>query len=269
MPELPEVETIARALNSQLAGRTVLSTRLLWNRTLATSTPEDFSTHLTGQSIQQVGRRAKYIHFQLSSGHLFIHLRMSGDLYVRPADYQPEKHDRLILGLSGGSVLVFNDPRKFGRVWLVVDPAKVVGGLGPEPFASEFTAEMFYERLHKHHRQIKPLLLDQKFIAGVGNIYSDEALHIAGLHPLTQSDTIYIEKARVLFEAIRAVLQTGIDHNGASIDWVYRGGDFQNYFRVYGREGQACPVCGTSIARIIVGQRSSHFCPNCQPARER
>jgi formamidopyrimidine-DNA glycosylase len=268
MPELPEVETIARALNSQLTGCTILSTRLLWDRTLATPSPEVFAEQLPGQVIQQVGRRAKYLHFRLTGGHLFIHLRMSGDLWIKPGDYQPQKHDRLILDLSGGLTLVFNDPRKFGRVWLVDDPAKVTAGLGPEPFDPEFTADKFYARLHEHHRQIKSLLLDQTFIAGVGNIYCDESLHMAGLHPLTQSDTIYSEKAKVLYEAIRAVLLSGIDHNGASIDWVYRGGDFQNYFRVYGREGQACPVCGTAIMRIIVGQRSSHFCPICQPAKE-
>lgn len=268
MPELPEVETIARSLNSQLAGRTILSTCLLWERSLATPDPAIFAEQLPGQIILQIGRRAKYLHFQLSGGHLFIHLRMSGDMQVKPEGYVAQKHDRLILALSGGLELVFNDPRKFGRVWLVADPATVTGRLGPEPFASEFTFEMFHSQLHRHRRQIKTLLLDQSFLAGVGNIYSDEALHMAGLHPLTQSDTIYIEKAKILFEAIRAVLQTGIEHNGASIDWVYRGGDFQNFFRVYGREGQACPTCGTSIVRIIVGQRSSHFCPVCQPAKE-
>ena len=120
--------------------------------------------------------------------------------------------------------------------------------------------------LHQHRRQLKPLLLDQSFIAGLGNIYTDEALHLARLHPLQRSHWIDLEQAGRLWTAIRNVLQEGIQRNGASIDWVYRGGDFQNYFRVYQRTGQPCPVCATPVERTVIGQRSSHFCPQCQPA---
>ncbi len=264
MPELPEVETIARNLRPSLVGRQVLSVGLFWPRTLATPAMDEFHQRMSGQRIQALTRRAKYLHLVLSDGHLLIHLRMSGDLLLRPSPCPPAPHDRLHLALDSGETLAFNDTRKFGRVWLVDDPHQVLGGLGPEPFAEDFTPEAFYALLQARRRQLKPLLLDQSFLAGLGNIYTDEALHLSGLHPLRQSDTINQEQARKLFASIRAVLQAGIENNGASIDWVYRGGNFQNLFRVYGRAGQPCPLCAAPVERILVGQRSTHFCPRCQ-----
>jgi formamidopyrimidine-DNA glycosylase len=264
MPELPEVETIARSLRPELIGREIVSAQLLWKRTVATPSPEQFVEQIAEQKIMGVSRRAKYLDLQLATYHLFIHLRMSGDLTIKDAAYQPEKHDRLILELSDSRQLVFNDTRKFGRVWLTAHPEDVIGGLGPEPFDPVFTPQLLYTRLIERHRQMKPLLLDQAFLAGLGNIYTDEALHLSGVHPLRVSDTITESEANRLYQAIQAVLLAGIEHNGASIDWVYRGGNFQNYFRVYGREGQPCLVCGTPIQRIVVGQRGTHFCPTCQ-----
>lgn len=272
MPELPEVETIARKLRPELVGRRIVKADLLWSRTLATPTLAEFQKQIKGQEIRAVSRRAKYFVMELSDYYLFIHLRMSGDLYIKEVDTTPEKHDRLIFDLTPGpfperrgeTKLVFNDTRKFGRVWLVRDPEEVVSGLGPEPLSDAFTAQTLYEGLQSRHRQLKPLLLDQSFLAGMGNIYTDEALHKARLHPLTVSDSVNREQAQDLWEAIRNVLQEGIRRNGSSIDWVYRGGEFQNYFRVYDREGQPCPVCGTKIERLVVGQRSTHVCPNCQ-----
>ena len=189
---------------------------------------------------------------------------MSGDLLVVLGGYQPAIHDRLILLLSEDARLIFSDPRKFGRVWLVKDPAGIFRDLGPEPLSEGFTGRWLFDALHARHRQLKPLLLDQTFLAGLGNIYTDEALHLAKLHPLSLSDSISRKQAEHLCQAIREVLEEGIRRNGASIDWVYRGGDFQNHFRVYGRDGQACPVCGTRIERITIGQRGTHFCPHCQ-----
>lgn len=265
MPELPEVESFARTLRPELTGRTIQAAHLLWRRTLAAPSPEAFAAQICGQEITGVGRRAKYLQICLKRGlHLFIHLRMSGDLYLRPLPYLPQTHDRLILALSDGRALVFHDPRKFGRAWLTDRPEAVTGKLGPEPFDPAFTPQELHARLRAHRRQLKPLLLDQSFLAGLGNIYTDEALHLAGLHPLRISDTISAEEAARLYQAIRSVLETGIAHNGASIDWVYRGGNFQNYFRVYDREGQPCPACGTSIVRLVVGQRGTHICPQCQ-----
>ncbi len=270
MPELPEVETIARGLRPHLVGRTILSADLRWARTLATPSARKFRQQVQGQHIEEVGRRAKFLSLRLTDYHLFVHLRMSGDLFIKEADAAPEKHDRLILALSPlpqgvkEEKLVFNDTRKFGRVWLTADPAEVLGDLGPEPFSDEFTPQWLYENLRARRRQLKPLLLDQSFLAGLGNIYTDEALHRARLHPLAASDSLKQKQAEALHEAIRAVLSEGIRRNGASIDWVYRGGEFQNYFRVYGREGQPCPVCGAPIQRLLVGQRGTHICPHCQ-----
>ncbi len=264
MPELPEVETIARKIRPEVIGKTITDVNLLWSRTLATPSEKEFKRVLKGQVITDVGRRAKYLRLEISNAFLFFHLRMSGDIYVKPASAMPEKHDRLILLLTDDTVLVFNDTRKFGRVWLVKDPNDVVGGLGPEPLGEDFTPAWLFDALQSRKRKLKPLLLDQSFLAGMGNIYTDEALHIARIHPLTRSNAVNREGAQHLYDAIRAVLKEGIRRNGASIDWVYRGGEFQNYFRVYGRRGEPCPVCETPVERLVVGQRSTHFCPNCQ-----
>ncbi len=278
MPELPEVETIARKLRPQLLGRVVKDVELRWTRTLASPSPRKFKELIRGQEIKEVTRRAKFFILQLSDHSLLIHLRMSGDLVIKESKIKPEKHDRLILKLlpaseqnnpsnNGLSNLVFNDTRKFGRVWLMSNPEEMLAKLGPEPFSRNFTPEWLYTALHSKHRQLKPLLLDQTFLAGLGNIYSDEALNLAKLHPLAASNAITAKQAEALHTAIRSVLKEGIRRNGASIDWVYRGGEFQNYFRVYDREGKPCPVCGTKTQRIIVGQRSTHFCPKCQIMR--
>jgi len=272
MPELPEVETIARKLRPYLLGKTIKDADLRWSRTLAFPSPRKFKAQIKGQEIKEVTRRAKFFILHLSDFSLLIHLRMSGDLFIKDSKIGPEKHDRLILRLlpgpssvdEGPSDLVFNDTRKFGRVWLTSDPEEVLGRLGPEPLSKRFTPQWLYTALHSKHRQLKPLLLDQTFLAGLGNIYTDESLNLAKLHPLIASDSITAQQSEALHEAIRKVLKEGIRRNGASIDWVYRGGEFQNFFRVYDRAGKPCPTCGTNIERIIVGQHSTHFCPNCQ-----
>ncbi len=267
MPELPEVETIARTIKPMLVGNTILSADLLWARTLATPAPKQFREQIAGQKIVDVTRRAKYLDIVLKDYHLLIHLRMSGDIIIRQGAAAPEKHDRLLLRLSNRAILAFNDSRKFGRVWFTRHPQEVFSALGPEPLHEDFTSEWLFENLHKHKRQLKPLLLDQTFLAGLGNIYTDECLHLAKLHPLKSSNSVTRKQAEALHKAIRAVLTEGIRRNGASIDWVYRGGDFQNYFRVYGREGKPCPVCGAKIKRLTVGQRGTHICPRCQRLR--
>ena len=267
MPELPEVETIARKLKPALVGRTILSAELFWSRTLETPSPRKFKEQVGGQIIQDVGRRAKYFILHLTDYKLLIHLRMSGDLLIKDSTVSPEKHDRLRLKLSDNNALVFNDTRKFGRVWLTADLDEVVGKLGPEPLTREFTTEWLFGALRSKQRQLKPLLLDQTFLAGLGNIYTDEALNIARLHPNAASDSVTRKQVEALHEAIRQVLKEGIRRNGASFDWVYRGGEFQNHFRVYDREGKPCPRCGTKIVRLVVGQRGTHICPNCQRLR--
>lgn len=267
MPELPEVETIARKLEPDLVGKTIKEADLRWSRTLATPSPKRFKEQIKGQRIREVTRRAKYLVLRLSDFDLLVHLRMTGDLFIRNSTFQPEKHDRLIIKLTGNRSLVFNDTRKFGRVWLTADSQDVLGRLGPEPLSRDFTPEWLYTSLQRRHRQLKPLLLDQTFLAGLGNIYTDETLHIAKLHPLEMSDLVSRQQARALYEAIRRVLKEGIKRNGASIDWAYRGGEFQNYFRVYDRDGEPCIVCGTQIQKLFIGQRGTHICPKCQVLR--
>jgi formamidopyrimidine-DNA glycosylase len=276
MPELPEVETYARSLRQggafgePILGRTVRGARLLWARTLAEPDAADLP-RIAGQVVKSVGRRGKFLVIGLSVDTLLIHLRMSGDIRVEPGidengvEIPLWPHDRLVIDFTDDSRMAFNDKRKFGRAWLVRDPEAVLGGLGPEPFDPQFTADVLYHWLQQTRRQIKPLLLDQRFIAGLGNIYTDEVLHAAGIHPLRVSSTLTPEQAEVLWAAIRAVLSDGISRNGSSIDWAYRGGDFQNYFQVYHQTGKPCQRCGAAIVRIAVGQRGTHFCPVCQP----
>lgn len=270
MPELPEVETIRNNLchgtpdQSPVTGKYVLGARVLWPRTVAIPSPEEFQARITGQTIKDVGRRGKYLIFHLSDDAMLIHLRMSGDILVEPETATILSHHRVVLNLESGLRLAFNDPRKFGRVWLVNDPTLIVGDLGPEPLDPLLTPEKFFDMLHASRRTLKTLLLDQDFLAGLGNIYADEALHLACLHPLSIANRLNRVQSDRLLWSIRWVLEEGIRRNGASIDWVYRGGEFQNYFRAYHRTGQPCPVCGTLIERMIVGQRGTHYCPMCQ-----
>ncbi len=269
MPELPEVETIARKLKvgreaESILGKTITAARVYWDKTIASPEAESFKRQIVGRKIIDVGRRGKYLVFTLDEGFMLIHLRMSGDVLVGLKNEALADHVRVVFTLDDTWQLAFNNPRKFGRVWLLPDIGATLSKLGPEPLDETFTAEEFWQRLSQRKRQIKPLLMDQGFIAGLGNIYTDEALNFAKIHPLTQANELTFSQAETLLKYIRIVLQEGIRRNGASIDWVYRGGDFQNHFRVYQRTGEACPTCGTLIERIVVGQRGTHFCPNCQ-----
>jgi formamidopyrimidine-DNA glycosylase len=273
VPELPEVETIARNLRQgtegapSLIGQTIFSAHLLWPRTLAEPDFETFQTLLPGQTVQDIGRRAKFLTLTLSDSILVVHLRMSGDLKMEPSDTPFAKHDRMILNFNSGWRLSFNDTRKFGRIWLVNDTQGLFAPLGPEPDDPLLTPGRFHEMLQERKRAIKPLLLDQHFLAGMGNIYTDEALFRARIHPLQSSETLDQQDATTLLDAIRFTLAQGIESNGASIDWVYRGGDFQNHFQVYQQTGNPCPSCGQPIHKTTVGQRGTHFCPHCQPRK--
>ena len=281
MPELPEVETIARALRQEnrrgfsITGSEIEDVSILWERSIAIPSAVEFKQRVCGQHIREVGRRGKYIVVTLTQDTLLIHLRMSGDLRIEQggADVLKNglhKHDRVAFTRSGGNYLIFEDARKFGRLWLLADPQEELGTLGPEPLGEELDAQRFYAMLQGKKRQLKPLLMDQHFLAGMGNIYTDEALFKARLHPLLNAVDLNAEQTASLLRAIRETLQEGIARNGSSIDWVYRGGDFQNHFAVYGRTGEACPVCGATIERLVVGQRGTHICPQCQalPSRD-
>ena len=274
MPELPEVETIARSLRNgrgdaaSILGGTIEHVSVLWERSIAAPAVAEFIRSIKGQVIERIERRGKYIVITLSRETLLIHLRMSGDLRVEQFDGHAaaalKKHDRVVFFLQGNTRLIFEDARKFGRVWLLEDPQRELAKLGPEPLSDQLTADVFHAMLRQSKRQLKPLLMDQTFLAGLGNIYTDEALFKARLHPLMMAQALTREQAAALLSAIKDTLQDGIRKNGASIDWVYRGGDFQNHFFVYGRKGQPCLVCGTPIERLVVGQRGTHICPHCQ-----
>lgn len=275
MPELPEVETIARILRQGvdgrpgLPGKRILGVRMNWPKHIAEPKPRAFQRRVKGQTFLDVTRRGKYLIFPLSDHTMLIHLKMSGDLSVARAGAPANRYDHTVFELSDGWELRFSDARKFGKVYLMDDPAPRLEPLGPEPLSPKFTSAVLGERLRARRRSLKPLLLDQTFVAGLGNIYADEALHRAGLHPLRRSDALSEQEVAALWKGIREALRAGLRHNGASIDWVYRGGEFQNHFRVYQRSGEPCAVCATPIVRIVVAQRGTHFCPTCQPMRPR
>jgi formamidopyrimidine-DNA glycosylase len=272
MPELPEVETVVAELRPHLAGRRILAATVLWPRTLASPEPAAFHERVRDRRINGVGRRGKYLLFDLDSGDvLIIHLRMTGRLEIFPDD-SPERggaHVRARFDLSGGECLVFTDTRKFGRIWLARDPAEVLSTLGPEPLDWDFDAAGLAARLRRRRVGVKALLLDQTVVAGIGNIYADEALFLAGIHPLRPGASLTDDEIERLLTAIRQVLREAISQQGTTLR-DYRPpygleGAYQHQLRVYQQTGRPCPRCGTPIERIRVTQRSTHFCPHCQP----
>jgi formamidopyrimidine-DNA glycosylase len=274
MPELPEVETVVRALRPLLQEQRLNSMSYSWAKTIATPTPEEFQNRVVGQTVQALSRRAKYIVIHLTHDFLLVHLKMTGHLYVvaQEEQHRADQWVRVKFGLAEGKELRFSDPRKFGRVYLTADLNTIVGGLGPEPLEDAFTVEMFKTRLQRRDKIIKALLLDQSFIAGVGNIYADEALLRAKIHPLRNANRLTHTEIDALYHTVRQVLQAGIDHEGASIN-SYRKpdgtqGESQEHFLAYGRDGLPCLVCGTVIEKIWVAQRGTHFCPHCQPLQK-
>jgi formamidopyrimidine-DNA glycosylase len=265
MPELPEVETIVRRLRAPLMGRTFSGVYVSWERMVQIPV-EELRVRLVEQRVEAIDRRGKYLVFQLSGGDsLIIHLKMTGDLQVLPANDPRHKHDRIVFDLDNDFQLRFRDPRKFGRVHLTEDPASVLGRLGPEPLDDHFTENDFLALFNRRSGRIKPLLLDQEFIAGLGNIYADEALFLSGIRPQRRVDTLSQEDKRRLYEAIRQVLRVAIEQKGSSLaDETYWGGRYQQQFLVYDRSEQPCSKCGGPIQRIRLGQRSAHFCSVCQ-----
>lgn len=278
MPELPEVEIFVRELAPELAGRTIVTARVFWPRTVAAPTVEEFVARLAGLRFDRFDRRGKYMLLGLSGGStLIVHLRMTGKLRVLPGDAPPDKHTHVVFDLDDGRSVHYTDPRKFGRIWLVDDPAQVVDRLGPEPLGEAFSPAALAARLAGRSASIKALLLDQHIVAGVGNIYADETLFRAKIHPARPGGSLTADEIVRLHEAVRFVLAKGIDLRGSSLgDSVLQNylppsgqpGSAQEDHQVFRRTGLPCLVCGTPIARIILAQRSTHFCPTCQPVRE-
>lgn len=274
MPELPEVETIARGLANQVQHhRIVAIDRLDWERMIEAPTLEQFTRILPGRSIIAVGRRAKWLLMSLDAGWtLALHLRMSGRIIVADPTHLPDSHTHLVLRLDDGRRIHFHDQRKFGRARLL-NPSGLMAlhaSFGPEPLADTFLADDMVHILSTHHARLKPLLLNQAIIAGLGNIYVDESLWHARLHPLRFSHTLTVAESTTLYAAIRAVLHQAIICGGSTLrDYRTGYGEFgrnQENFSVYGRSGGPCPACGTPVRRIVVAQRGTHICPSCQQA---
>jgi formamidopyrimidine-DNA glycosylase len=277
MPELPEVETIVRGLREPLVGRQFTGIRVGWENLIARPRPElaegppveEFKQGLIGQTISGVKRRGKYLVFALSGGgSLIFHLRMTGRLLIKNRGDELDKHDHLVFELDDGRELRFNNVRKLGRVYLVDDEDEVVGKLGPEPLDSDFAPGDFAALLSTRRGMIKPLLLNQRFMAGIGNIYADEALFAARIHPERKADTLTVEETERLYDAIRRVLRQGIENRGTTLstyrDAEGREGRNQEVLQVSRNTDQPCPRCGTLIERTVVGGRGTYFCPRCQ-----
>ncbi len=269
MPELPEVETVVRLLRPDLVGRTITGVRIHWPRHIDRPGPDEFRNRIIGRLIRNVSRRGKFILISLDREEiLIIHLRMSGHLAVVTGSFPVDKHSHTIFELDSGQELRFRDTRKFGRVYLVHESREIIGKLGPEPLEQDFTVERLDEILSSHKRMLKPFLLDQSKIAGIGNIYADEALFLAKLLPTRQTDSLTVTDVTALHHAIQEVLRQGIEREGASISTYVKPdgekGDMQNAVQVFRRTGQQCYRCGAVIQRAIVGGRSTHFCTGCQ-----
>ena len=275
MPELPEVETTVRDLRPKLRGRTIIKAVVRWHRTIAEPRAAEFSAQIRGWKIRDITRRGKYLVFHLGRGgartaskkYLLVHLRMTGGFSIDPHTTPRDKHAHVILQLDNGRDLRFRDTRKFGRMWLVDDPARVTAKLGPEPL--DISAKNFSVLFDGRRGNLKPLLLKQEFIAGIGNIYADESLWYARLHPLHRVETLTVGDRARLHRAIQGVLKRAIAVGGTSIDVMYKrvngaSGGFQDSLRAFDRDEKPCRRCGTIIQKIIVGQRGTHFCPGCQ-----
>ncbi len=270
MPELPEVETTRRGIAPHLLGQRVEAVHLRCPR-LRHPVTRGLRGMLTGQTIEAVHRRAKYLLLRMERGTLLLHLGMSGTLRILLQTGEPGPHDHLDLRLENGSILRFKDPRRFGIVlWLKSDPLRhpLLRSLGPEPLSRDFDGEYLYQRSRGRRQAVKPFLMDSRVVAGVGNIYAGEALFAAGIHPARAAGRISRRRYLRLARALQGVLQRAIDAGGTTLrDFV--GGDGRpGYFRialqVYGREGQACASCATSLRTLRLGQRSTVFCPVCQ-----
>lgn len=267
MPELPEVQATVDYIKDKVLGRSVTGTKVLWHRTVANHTPRSFSQELTGLRIASVERRGKWIWIGLNhkslTKHLFIHLRMSGSLDVVKDSEPLLDHDRITINLSGGESLRFNDVRKFGRCYLTADPELITAKLGVEPLDALLSARRFHEIITANRAKIKQVLLNQEIIAGIGNIYADEALWRSRIHPSRSAMVLTEQQTKLLLQSIRIILKQAITLSGTDFgDNVVEGGNYRP--KVYGRTEESCHRCKSAIQRIIVAQRSTHFCPSCQ-----
>ena len=272
MPELPEVETIKNDLRPVVEGRSFTGVTLFWPRMVQQPSAEEFCRRVPGQVVREVSRRGKYLIFRLASGEaLVLHMRMTGSLLLRDRDdarVRPSPYTTAVFSLDNGLDLLFCDRRKLGTASLIKDEGEIARKLGPEPLDSRFTAAVLKERLSSRKAPIKAVLCDQKFIAGIGNMYADEASFSAGIHPLRPANSLTDDEIKRLHRAIRRVLRTGIANDGATFsDYRRPGGEKgrqQDAFNVAHRGGQMCNICSTPIVRIAVRNRGTYYCPRCQ-----
>jgi len=270
MPELPEVETVKNELAPHVIGSTISGITPIWVGIIKEIPVEEFTYRVIGKKIINISRHGKYLLFHLSNGDkIVVHLKMTGSLILGTS--QPPEYTRAIIHLDNGRNIYFRDPRKFGILKLVRDVNEVECKLGPEPFDRNFTVKALIERLKNRTAPIKALLLDQKFMAGVGNMYADEALFAAHIHPARISGSLTAEEIKRLYHAIRQVLKEGIKNKGASIVTYYHPdgskGTAHFQFNVAHGMRETCTVCGTPIKRIVVRGRGTYYCPKCQPEK--
>ena len=275
MPELPEVEMVARALDRIITGRRIVAAELLLARLAPDSSPRKFSRMLRGVSVEGVGRRGKHILIRLDNGHvLIVHLRMTGKFLYLPLETDLPKHTHAIFYLDGERRLVFNDQRQFGLMKIVrakeLDETKELRSLAPEPFSEEFTADYLRMALSRSRRTLKETLLDQKRVVGLGNIYAAEVMFLARINPFKIAAALGKRRVPRLHRAILDVLSESLSNglianvDAESPEESYFSGSFDRRWRVYGREGDPCPECGARIRRITHAGRSTFFCPRCQ-----
>ena len=269
MPELPEVETIKNEISPLIIGRHINEIILFWDKIVKDPSPEEFISRLTGRKIRDVNRRGKYLLISLNQADtLIIHLKMSGSLFIGNDDGDTPAYTRAILKLDNGTNIYLRDPRKFGRMWLVEDIEKVVGKLGPEALGKDLTAKRLARLLSGRKAPIKAVLCDQEVIAGIGNLYADEALFVAKIHPMRAAGSLSTAEVNRLHKSIREVLLAGIENKGASIVNYYRPdgtkGTAHSKFRIAHRKGERCFVCHTPVQRIVIRGRGTYFCPKCQ-----
>jgi len=278
MPELPEVETIVRGLTIQMQTPIITDVTIYFSKIIADHQPDEFRDRVIGKRIIKITRRAKYIVFHLSENwYLILHLRMTGKVIIARDGQKASRHDHLVLHLDNGTQLFYNDTRKFGRFYLTQNPAEKLGKLGPEPLGEDFKFKEFSRKLKSTQRIIKAVLLDQTFVAGMGNIYTDEALFEAGIHPEQPTSTLSRQKQKNLFTAIQNVLRKGIQNKGTTLgegkpNYVSsdnKRGSNQHSLQVFARTGLPCPKCQRSIKKIVVAQRGTHYCSNCQRLRKK
>lgn len=276
MPELPEVETVRRGLTRLVKAYTIQGVEVRWPKVVSNLSPADFNQALTGQTIKQIDRRGKYLLFRLTGNQTLVsHLRMEGSYYTAPAGTAPGKHDLVTFHLDQATDLFYRDTRKFGRMTLVPDDQVMqVAGLatiGPEPTASDLSFPYMKKIFNKSRSHVKPFLLNQDHIAGIGNIYADECLWQSKIHPLTPANQLTDAEIERLRQSIIHEMERSIAHHGTTVHsftTAYgEAGNFQNELDVYGRVGEPCRRCGTTLEKIKVAQRGTTFCPTCQKVR--